>query len=112
MGYLCRGRTDLHAARAVKVAGQAEMPFPRWAVDRTEDRRADAKRVTFSSHSHRVWDSRSGVRRAIVKVVARHSPGRSRCMFRVQLTNFRCFAHTDQLEVLPITFLVGENSAG
>ena len=33
-------------------------------------------------------------------------------MFRVQLTNFRCFAETVPLQVLPITFLVGENSAG
>jgi len=33
-------------------------------------------------------------------------------MFRVQLTNFRCFAETPLLEVLPVTFLVGENSAG
>jgi len=33
-------------------------------------------------------------------------------MFRVQLTNFRCFAEATPLEVLPITFLVGENSAG
>jgi predicted ATP-dependent endonuclease of OLD family len=33
-------------------------------------------------------------------------------MFQVQLTSFRCFAKTAPLEVLPITFLVGENSAG
>ncbi len=33
-------------------------------------------------------------------------------MFRIQLTNFRCFADTPPLEVLPVTFLVGENSAG
>jgi predicted ATP-dependent endonuclease of OLD family len=33
-------------------------------------------------------------------------------MFRVQLNNFRCFTETPSLEVLPITFLVGENSAG
>jgi hypothetical protein len=51
-GYLCRGRSGLHAARAVKVAGQAEMPFPRWAVDRTEDCRGvfrgpDGARVPY-----------------------------------------------------------------
>jgi AAA ATPase domain/AAA domain len=33
-------------------------------------------------------------------------------MFRVQLHNFRCFAESEPLEVKPITFLVGENSAG
>jgi hypothetical protein len=33
-------------------------------------------------------------------------------MFKVELKNFRCFAEPGPLEVLPITFLVGENSAG
>jgi hypothetical protein len=44
--------------------------------------------------------------------VATANPGRSPTMLRIQLNNFRCFAETPQLEVLPITFLVGENSAG
>ena len=50
-------------------------------------------------------DSRSGGSRDKV------APTGSRCMFRVQLNNFRCFYETSA-EVLPITFLVGENSAG
>jgi hypothetical protein len=33
-------------------------------------------------------------------------------MFRIQLTDFRCFADAPPVEVLPVTFLVGENSAG
>jgi hypothetical protein len=34
-------------------------------------------------------------------------------MFRIRLTDFRCFAETPApVEVLPVTFLVGENSAG
>lgn len=33
-------------------------------------------------------------------------------MFKVQLTNFRCFYEQPALEIRPITFLVGENSAG
>lgn len=33
-------------------------------------------------------------------------------MFRIQLTDFRCFADSPSVEVLPITLLVGENSAG
>jgi predicted ATPase len=33
-------------------------------------------------------------------------------MFKIQLTNFRCFAEPAPLELRPITFLVGENSAG
>lgn len=33
-------------------------------------------------------------------------------MFRIQLTDFRCFADSPQVELLPVTFLVGENSAG
>ena len=37
----------------------------------------------------------------------------NRAMFRIRLSNFRCFAEdTPSVEVLPITFLVGENSAG
>src|SRR5579862_3385723 len=40
-------------------------------------------------------------------------PGSSRCMYKINLTNFRCFAELPRpLEVLPITFLVGENSSG
>ena len=35
-----------------------------------------------------------------------------RTMFKVQLTDFRCFADAPPVEVLPVTFLVGENSAG
>jgi hypothetical protein len=36
-----------------------------------------------------------------------------RTMFRVKLTDVRCFAETaNPVEILPITFLVGENSAG
>lgn len=36
-----------------------------------------------------------------------------RAMYKIRLSNFRCFAEdTPQVEVLPITFLVGENSAG
>jgi predicted ATPase len=33
-------------------------------------------------------------------------------MFFVQLENFRCFANSGPIEVRPLTFLVGENSAG
>ncbi|HUZ75303.1 MAG TPA: hypothetical protein VMU87_20150 [Stellaceae bacterium] len=33
-------------------------------------------------------------------------------MFHVQVANFRCFYEPLALEVLPVTFLVGENSAG
>ena len=33
-------------------------------------------------------------------------------MFRIQLTDFRCFADAPPVEILPVTFLVGENSAG
>ncbi|WP_191908148.1 AAA family ATPase [Hypericibacter terrae] len=33
-------------------------------------------------------------------------------MFQIKLTNFRCFADAPAVEVLPVTFLVGENSAG
>jgi hypothetical protein len=34
-------------------------------------------------------------------------------MYKINLTNFRCFAELPRpLEVLPITFLVGENSSG
>jgi hypothetical protein len=33
-------------------------------------------------------------------------------MLKVQLTNFRCFYEQPKLEIRPITFLVGENSAG
>ena len=36
----------------------------------------------------------------------------TRAMFKIQLTDFRCFAGPQPVEVLPITFLVGENSAG
>jgi hypothetical protein len=56
-------------------------------------------------------DSLRKSRRAIVKGAFR-SKARFRHMFRVKLTNFRCFAETPSLEVLPVTFLVGENSAG
>lgn len=43
---------------------------------------------------------------------ARRAPNRRKALFRVKLTNFRCFADTSDLELLPITFLVGENSTG
>lgn len=33
-------------------------------------------------------------------------------MFKVQFQNFRCFADTGEIEIRPITLLVGENSAG
>jgi predicted ATPase len=33
-------------------------------------------------------------------------------MHKVKFTNFRCFADTPPIEIRPITFLVGENSAG
>jgi putative AbiEii toxin of type IV toxin-antitoxin system len=33
-------------------------------------------------------------------------------MFKIQLTNLRCFYEQSPLEIRPITFLVGENSAG
>ncbi|MEY9754092.1 AAA family ATPase [Bradyrhizobium yuanmingense] len=33
-------------------------------------------------------------------------------MFRIKLTDFRCFADAPPVEIKPITFLVGENSAG
>jgi hypothetical protein len=36
----------------------------------------------------------------------------STAMLRVEFNDFRCFNKTDWLEVRPITFLVGENSAG
>lgn len=46
------------------------------------------------------------------KVVRRGRLLEKRTMFRMQLTNFRCFAEAPPVEILPITFLVGENSAG
>src|ERR1700733_4028949 len=55
-------------------------------------------------------DSLRNAQQGIVK--NSHSARTTRCMFRVQLTNFRCFAESPPLEVLPVTFLVGENSAG
>src|ERR1700730_5397324 len=54
-------------------------------------------------------DSHSGAQRG---KLSRFNRTRLRCMFHVQLTNFRCFAETKPLEVLPVTFLIGENSAG
>jgi hypothetical protein len=33
-------------------------------------------------------------------------------MYSVQFTDFRCFGHTDAVEIRPITLLVGENSTG
>ena len=33
-------------------------------------------------------------------------------MFQIQLTDFRCFADAPPVEMRPVTFLVGENSAG
>ena len=33
-------------------------------------------------------------------------------MFSVSVKNFRCFAEPPPVEIRPITFLVGENSAG
>src|SRR5690606_17846946 len=33
-------------------------------------------------------------------------------MLKIQLTSFRCFYEQPELELRPITFLVGENSAG
>lgn len=33
-------------------------------------------------------------------------------MFKVQFENFRCFVDTGEIEIRPITLLVGENSAG
>jgi AAA domain, putative AbiEii toxin, Type IV TA system/AAA domain len=46
--------------------------------------------------------------------LAKMSPrtGRPHSMLKVQLTNFRCFYGQPELEIRPITFLVGENSAG
>lgn len=44
--------------------------------------------------------------------VATANSSRLRCMFKISLTNFRCFADPQPLEVLPVTFLVGENSTG
>jgi hypothetical protein len=48
------------------------------------------------------------------KIVRKAPAGRPkrRFMFKIQLTDFRCFADAPAVEVLPVTFLVGENSAG
>ena len=45
--------------------------------------------------------------------IGRKTGGRTRrVMFQVKVTDFRCFADAPAIEVRPITFLVGENSAG
>lgn len=47
------------------------------------------------------------------RIAAKVREKRRGVMFKVQLTDFRCFAEKAKpVEILPITFLVGENSAG
>jgi hypothetical protein len=61
---------------------------------------------------HRIRKGDSSSRKLPGKVARKGRTTGKRAMFKVQLTDFRCFADAPPVEVLPVTFLVGENSAG
>ena len=73
------------------------------------DRPAGAERVPVGALRYPRRANRDSPRRGGAAIVRL---SREPLMFKIQLSKFRCFYDQQPLEIRPITFLVGENSAG